>query len=173
MKKWWWVGAVALIAGMGISINDYVQWRHMETDRFGQGWADLDRPALTLEELYNDKNNGIRLHLPKGWKVDRELKVAVEYVDGNLTDLVDKEVAELKKAGVNITGELQYVTSEKSAVTIIAYEKDLSGGKTNVIQEAWAKQGGRLIVLRAEVPEEKWFEVKKTYMEIFKSLEIN
>jgi hypothetical protein len=169
-----WIAVAGVILTMGVlaTVWKYFEWKHLETDKFGQGWSDMDKPAMGLTELVNDKENRVRFRLPSGWEVGNNLDFSVRQAEGNLTDIVDLRVAELKNSEVNIVGEREYISTEKSNLTVITFEVDHLGGKVDLIQEAWAKSGNKLVVLKAEVPEEKWTEVKKTYWEIFKSLEI-
>lgn len=169
--RWILMGAVLLI-GVGITIADYREWKHLEMDKFGQGWNDLDKPAMKLTELYNDRENGIRLHLPGEWKVGKEVVINVGQVTGNLPDLTDARVKELEDQGIMLTGHREYISGEKSNLTVITYEKNLAGGKARMVQEAWAKRADMLVILKAEVDEDKWVNVKKTYWEIFSSLEL-
>lgn len=174
MKKrvWYVIGAVLLLMGIAVTVLRYVEWRHLETDKFGQGWGDMDKPALELTELFNDKENRIRFRLPAFWKVGSELDYLVSQNSGNLTDLVDARVVELKDKGISLTVEREYISTEKTNLTVITFEMEHLGGKADLVQEAWAKSGDKLVILKVRVAEEKWAEVKKTYWEIFKSLEI-
>jgi hypothetical protein len=172
-RRWWYVvGAVFLTVGVVITVLRYVEWRHLETDKFGQGWGDMDKPALDLVELFNDKENKVRFRLPGTWKVGSEMNYSVSQNSGNLTDLVDARVADLKNTGINLVAEREYISTEKANLTVITFEMEHLGGKVDLVQEAWAKSGEKLVILRVRVPEENWAQVKKTYWEIFKSVEI-
>jgi hypothetical protein len=180
-KALWIIIGTLVIIGVGFTFWDYIQWRHEELDRYGQGWKDLEAPAMQLEQMYQSKLLGVRLRLPAGWKIEDEgRKIEVEGImtvtittsQEGLTDLVNSEVAKLKASGKELAWEREYVTTEKMDMTVITWQEELPGGRAQLKQRVMGKMRDKLIRLEVAVPEEEWGKYEKTFWEIYKNLEM-
>ena len=150
-----------LVIGVGITVWDYRQWRSAETAKYGQGWGDIDKPALALTSMYQDEGGGLRMRLPAGWSQEM-FKIATRTETRNLTDLVDER-------GID---ERAYIAGRKIDWTVLTWSEELSGGNANRRQEIWGKIGNKVIVISVVVPEGEWGEVRKTLEEVYRNIEV-
>ena len=164
-KVIWGVIGVLILLGVGVTVADYRQWRRVETERYGQGWADMRQPALELTWMYQNKPAGIRMRLPTGWKVEEDLrfkdeaptlqegevvmvaqiekmmKVSVAVTGETTTELVNQEVEKLRASGVSFLAERRSVNTERMDWLMLAWEAELPGGKSETTQKVWGKRG--------------------------------
>jgi uncharacterized protein YbdZ (MbtH family) len=180
-KLFWGMVAVLLAAGVGWTWVDYQAWRHAELDHYGQGWKDMEKPALKLSQMYQGRLSGVRLRLPEGWQVEERdgvitaggmIEVRISKSSENLTDLVNKEVAGMIAMGRKLTWEREYAVTEKMDMTVITWSEELPGGTAVRKQKVMGKMENRLMELEATVEEGKWGDYEKTLWEIYKNLEL-
>ncbi|OGD09132.1 hypothetical protein A2397_01545 [Candidatus Amesbacteria bacterium RIFOXYB1_FULL_44_23] len=166
----WGIIWTLVILGVMVTLWDYRQWTRAEMAKYGQGWGDIDNPAMELTNMYQDKELGIRMRLPTEW--NREMvKISVRPEVESLMDLTDRRVDELKTNG-NIVSERAYIAGKKVDWTVLTWSEEFPGGKANKRQEAWSKTGDRVMVISVEIEEEKWGEIRKTMEEIYKNIEM-
>ncbi len=185
-KRNWVVVAVILIIGVMFTLWDYKQWRHAELDRFGQGWADVGQAAREITRMYQGDLAEYRMRIPQEWKIlqkeseNRGLKIVGEGVEitssvteraGNLADLVDARVMELKGRGIPLRQEREYINSEKINLTVLTWQEEVAGGRAILHQEAWGMTNEKLVVWNAKYASEEWGKWNKTITAIFASIE--
>lgn len=190
--------AIAVIAGVGITIRDYRQWVHAETDKYGQGYVDTRAPAQELPNLYENKWAGIRIRFPAGWQVVEErqskfvgdnfenqtaageqieiakwgdvMAINVEKTNGNLIDIVNAEIGVIKKNGRMLReGEvLQLETAGDGR--LLTWETGTALNNETVYQEAIFENGDKTVRIVCKTAKTNWSNWEKTWLEIFKSL---
>jgi hypothetical protein len=171
-KRLMWVVAGLMAVGIGVTLVDYIGWRHAETDKYGQGWNDLKSPAEELSNMYQDPIAGFRLRLPKGWKLGELVTVTMASSDIGLTEIVTDRVEALKSRGIKLDRDWEYANSEKINMTVITWEEEQSGGTTLTRQEAMAKKGPKMLDINVSVPTGDWGKYENTFWEIYKNAEI-
>jgi hypothetical protein len=201
MKKIIWIILGLLIAtGITVTIFDYKNWRQTELANYGQGWNDLKAPALELTTMYQNNPAGIRIRIPDNWKITERapflnpiiykgttpitsqpqevinireiMTVKISYSDKSLTDIVTDEVKRITVEGGRLSRDWEYANSDKINMTVITRQEEISGGKTEVLQEAMAKKGNKLLEIDVKVPFENWGNYENTILEIYKNTEI-
>lgn len=197
----WGVIMVVVAVGAVMTVKDYRQWKNAETMKYGQGWKDLSKPPMILEKLYSNKLTGIRLRVPQEWRIEEksgadgnvnlkwdqvvksgqrmevatvndQMTVEIMNKEVNLSDEVAAQMSRLSGLGMVVDKDVTYVNSDKFNLTVITYTEELPGGKANMRQDAYGMKANKLIKLSVTVPEESWGDVKNTYGEIYKSVEI-
>lgn len=68
---------LVLLVGMGLTVWDWREWKRLETERFGQGWADLQAEAMPLTVKYRNQELRIIAKLPMGLTVGEQIKFEV------------------------------------------------------------------------------------------------
>lgn len=136
-------GVIAIAAGVGVvlSVSDYIQWRRLETQRFGQGWADLQTAAKPLTWEYIDKTLGIRMILPAEW-YGQDVK----------------KYFKLRKG---------YGTEAEKKV----WEEELPGGRVVIHQRLAKTVGKTTILMETTFGEEEWGKWEKTVEAMWASLQ--
>lgn len=199
-RKIWVITGVLVAIGVAVTLVDYKNWRRAELAKYGQGWNDLKAPAMKLTTMYQNNPAGIRVRLPSDWKVTEKapflnsiiykegapithqiqevmnisgiITVKVLYSSKNLTDNVTDEVKRIMADGGRLSRDWEYANSDKINMTVITRQGNLPGGKTQVIQEAMAQKGNKLVEIEVKVPFEDWNNYENTVWEIYKNTEI-
>lgn len=143
-RNWvvWGVIGTAIAVGVWYSVADYREWRRLETERFGQGWADLQATAKPLTWEYTDNEFGITMILPAEW-YGQDPKKYITLRKGYGTE-ADKKV----------------------------WSEELPGGKVFIHQRLAKDLGNGRIMMETKFGEGEWGEWEKTIEEVFKSVKV-
>ena len=63
------MGLVLLAVGMWFSFQDYKQWKHEDTKKYGQGPAELYMAAEEMSQKYEQQQLQFRFRYPANWKL--------------------------------------------------------------------------------------------------------
>jgi hypothetical protein len=188
------LAVVLLAVGVGITIKDYVSWRHAEMDNYGHGYGQPE-VAMNLVNLFENQYLGIRIRYPQEWvkteKTDflntdkfprRDLMLAlgkryevvrfgdvltmsVEKVNKGLTDTVNAEVKNLEDQKISLIREREYVSTDEINLIYVTWRV---GG--SIHQRAMAVEGNRMVVIDGETTENEWKNIEPTVVAMYKSL---
>lgn len=172
-KPWQWIVAIALVAGIAFSVNDYVAWRKAETANYGQGLAQEMLPPMALDKPYANYDLKVRLKSPLDWDVvpgqgatvvnfidpfgQAKIVVKSEISDENLPDIVDAN-------DIETTRYREYPSTDEVKFTVLTWE-----GPTEVKQKAFAKRNSQLITIEVTCASSTWLKYAKTFDAVYRS----
>lgn len=136
----WAVVALAVAAGIAFSVADYLSWKRLETQKFGQGWADLQSAARPLTWEYTDAELGMKMILPAEWYGQDVGKYFI-----------------LRKG---------YGTEADKKV----WSEELPGGKQVIRQRLATDVAKTRIVMETVFSQGEWGEWEKTVEAVFKTI---
>lgn len=186
---------IILILGMGWTVFfDYRPWVKAEKVNFGQGPGEQGTVGAT-NKMFQENGASVRIGYPEGWQVssvwesktwfpktdvaiftppdDKQVKLTITRFTkkGSLVDIVDAEVEAKKALGWIPFGERQYVNGVED-VTIVTWQVKQNDKTLIMVQEALAKSGDKLVIVRAESDQTNWKQYSNIFWEMYKSLVI-
>ncbi|HBC73123.1 hypothetical protein A2379_00030 [Candidatus Amesbacteria bacterium RIFOXYB1_FULL_47_13] len=186
---------ILLIAGMVFTVWDYRDWKWEETRKYGHGYEDQLAPAVALTRTYQNDLVRVRLKYPEEWEINEisnsaltfeemvkeggrvvvaqwpgKMTLSIEKTTRGLPDIADEEVRLLNKAGVNLSKEREYISTQETNMTVLTWEKPNAVRQQEVIQRGLAEKKGRLAVAEAKVSQADWLKWGKTFWEIYRSI---
>lgn len=182
-----------LIFGITYSIWDYIQWRHIEFDHFGQGQRDSDigeQPAK-LSNLYSSSYAQVRFKYPDIWELSENpkiqekgfkfgprlevLRIERPFVSYILRPTLSIEVERVdtghndwinKEAEKHtLTEDRSIINNDKAQLVVMTWDEDAT-----TVQEAVGSKEDRMYIFKAVTEKGAWKTYKNTFWEIYKSV---
>lgn len=183
-KVIWTLVCLILVAGMGLSYQDYKQWRVLEVGKFGQGSAaeaELS-PAKNLGLPYSAYVGNFRIKAPMGWVATENLTLknmhpgpvlpkqklaeivrfkdpaseAQMVISGMRTDEDLTTLAKTLDQG--ITRDREYFNTDNLSITVLTWD-----GPQQVVQKAMFLTNGSLVVIEASAGVSAWKTWERTF----------